>query len=160
MSAEQCQVSRRNDRLKIKRILGALVVVTVADLKFWRICLVNIPVGMVEMESRNTTCAKPRQHQSPVETLPGANVSQGCVHCGETKGDNCQVVFRLCCSRGSEVTEVGSQVDWQYPPAKKITSARKLPEESFSGPLRQFCVINYPKELPEIYIFESYVNFA
>ena len=48
MSAEQCQGSRRNDRLKIsKGFFGALVIFTVTDFKFWRICLVNISVGMV-----------------------------------------------------------------------------------------------------------------
>ena len=48
MSAEQCQGSRRNDRLKNqKNFLGALVIFTVTDFKFWRICLVNISVGMV-----------------------------------------------------------------------------------------------------------------
>ena len=33
--------------LKLKRIFGALVIFTVTDFKFWRICLVNISVGMV-----------------------------------------------------------------------------------------------------------------
>ena len=48
MSAEQCQGSRRNDRLKSQKdFFGALVIFTVADFKFWRICLVNISVGMV-----------------------------------------------------------------------------------------------------------------
>ena len=34
--------------LKSKGILGALVIFTVADFKFWRICLVNISAGMVK----------------------------------------------------------------------------------------------------------------
>ena len=33
--------------LKSKGFLGALVIFTVTDFKFWRICLVNISVGMV-----------------------------------------------------------------------------------------------------------------
>ena len=43
MSAEQCQVSHRNDRLK-----NQMDFLAVTDFKFWRICLVNMSVGMVD----------------------------------------------------------------------------------------------------------------
>ena len=52
MSAEQCQVSRRNDRLKNQKdFFGALVIFTVTDFKFWRTCLENMSVGMVSLGS-------------------------------------------------------------------------------------------------------------
>ena len=35
--------------LKIKRFFGPSVIFTVTDFKFWRICLVNISVGMVNL---------------------------------------------------------------------------------------------------------------
>ena len=38
--------------LKIKRALGALVILTVADFKLWRICLVTFSVGMVDRQKR------------------------------------------------------------------------------------------------------------
>ena len=56
-----CHISRRNDRLNISRrndrqmdFLGA-VVFTVANAKFWGICLVNISVVMV---SDSNTCSR------------------------------------------------------------------------------------------------------
>ena len=47
-----------------------------------------------------------------------------------------------------------------HPPLKKITSAKKNPDELFSGGMRQIRVINYAKELSENYFLGSYVNFA
>ena len=37
---------------------------------------------------------------------------------------------------------------------------KKILEELFSGPLRQFGVINYAKEFSKKYFLRSYVNFA
>ena len=45
------------------------------------------------------------------------------------------------------------------PPAKNYLRKKHL-EELFSGPLRQFCVINYAKEFSEKYFLRSYANFA
>ena len=45
-------------------------------------------------------------------------------------------------------------------PLKKITYAKKIPEELFSGWLRHFRVINYAKELSENDFLGSDVNFA
>ena len=39
-------------------------------------------------------------------------------------------------------------------------SYAKKREESFSGWLRQFCIINYAKEVSENDVLESHVNFA
>ena len=45
-------------------------------------------------------------------------------------------------------------------PCRKITNAKKNPEELlFSGPLRQCCVINFAKELPESYLLPGLCKF-
>ena len=48
----------------------------------------------------------------------------------------------------------------EYPPPQKNYLRKKIPEELFSGWLRQFRVINYAKEFSENYFLGSYVNFA
>ena len=55
--------------LKIKRNFGALVIFTVADFKFWRICLVNISVGMVNEASRPILSVFPKRNTSWISPL-------------------------------------------------------------------------------------------
>ena len=47
-----------------------------------------------------------------------------------------------------------------YPPQQKNYLRKKILEELFSGPLRQFCVINCAKKFSEKYFLGIYVNFA
>ena len=59
-----------------------------------------------------------------------------------------------------EMTEAGHNVTLPPPPPQKNYLRKKILEELFSGPLQQFCVINYAKEFSEKYFLRSYANFA